>query len=53
MGRLPYWKKNTNGLDQTSLGIQKLTHLVQGSTSGRFVNLPGRKPKLDLAPICE
>jgi hypothetical protein len=52
MGRLPYWKKNTNGLDQIALGIQKLTDLVQGSPSGRFVNFSGRKSKLYSAPIC-
>jgi hypothetical protein len=29
MGRPPYWKKNTNGLDQTASGIQKLTRLFR------------------------
>jgi hypothetical protein len=51
MGRLPYWKKYTNGLDQTASVIQKFTDLVWGSPSSRFVNIPGRKSKLYLAPI--
>jgi hypothetical protein len=51
MGRSPYWKKNTNGLDQIALGIQKLTYLVWGSLSSGFVNFPGRKSKLYFAPI--
>jgi hypothetical protein len=46
MGRPPYWKKNTNGLDQNASGIQKLTHLVRGSPRDRFVDFPGRKFKL-------
>jgi hypothetical protein len=43
MGRPPYWKKNINDLDQIATRIQKLTLLVQGSPSSRFVNFPRRK----------
>jgi hypothetical protein len=51
MGRPLYWKKNINSLDQTASGIQKLTHLVQGSLTSRFANFSGRKSKLYLAPM--
>jgi hypothetical protein len=50
MGRPPYWKKDTNSLEHAASGIQKFTHLVQGSLSGRFVDFPERKPKLCIAP---
>jgi hypothetical protein len=52
MGRPPYWKKDTNGLDQVASRTQNLTHFVQGSPSSRFIDFPGRKPKMYLAPIC-
>jgi hypothetical protein len=48
---LPYWKKDTNGLDYSASRIQKFTHFVWGSPSGRFVNFLRRKPKLYLVPI--